>query len=142
MAQGKGWDMFGSKEKEVKRKTQALRRKCPGNVGDIMTVGICLIAMAVVMLSYMNNVQLIQQKAHISQLARKYILQMETEGCLTSQEQLLLTNELQALGVTDIDYEGTTLNAETYGKPIALQIKGRIRGEYVFTERRVSTSKN
>lgn len=117
-------------------------RRERGNVGEIMITGFCMLAMMVVMLSYMDNVQLIQQKAAVSQLARKYILEMETVGYLTSQSKRVLTEELQQLGVADIDYEGTTDTAVGYGEPITLILQGKLEGKYVFKEQRVSTAKN
>lgn len=124
---------------------EVCRRACKrtqGNVGSIMTTGICLLAMTVVMFSYLDSVQLIQQKTEVSQLARKYILRMETIGYLTSGDRNMLTGELQAIGVTDVSYEGTTENLCGYGEPISLQIKGKLRGQYDFAEKRVSTAKN
>jgi len=113
-----------------------------GNVGSFMATTLCLLAMTVVMLFYMDNVQLIQQKTDVSQLARKYILRMETVGYLTSADRSMLTGELQAIGVTGVSYEGTTEETVGYGEPICLQIKGKLRGQYEFTEKRVSTAKN
>lgn len=113
-----------------------------GNVGDFMITGFCMLAMTVVVLSYMDNVRLIQQKTSVSQLARKYILEMETVGYLTQQSQKMLTGELEVLGVTEIHYEGTTDVPVGYGEPITLLIQGKLEGEYAFTEQRVSTSKS
>lgn len=113
-----------------------------GNVGNIMITGLCMLAMTVVMLSYMDNVQLVQQKTEINQLARKYILRMETVGYLTPEDRSMLTQELQSVGVTEITYEGTTEHAVGYGQMIALQIKGKVKGQYDVAEQRVSTAKN
>ena len=117
-------------------------RKLRGNVADIMSAGICILAMTVVMLAYMENVSFIQQKTEVGQLARKYILRMETVGCLTASDQTSLHQELIALGVTEIDLKGTTLSEMPYGAPIALVISGKLKGEYAFEEKRVSTAKN
>jgi len=117
-------------------------KKSAGNVGNIMMTGLCVLAMTVIMLYYMDSVQLIQQKTEVSQLARKYILRMETVGYLTAQDRTILTQELVDMGVTEVDYTGTTVNPVTYGTPISLQIKGKLRGEYAITEQRASTSKN
>ena len=117
-------------------------KRAHGNVGNLMATGLCLLAMTVVMLSYMDNVQLIQQKTDVSQLARKYILRMETVGYLAPGDRSMLTGELQAIGVTEVSYEGTTENVVGYGEPSCLQIKGKLRGQYDFTEKRVSTAKN
>ena len=117
-------------------------KKSNGNVGDIMITGFCLLAMTVLMLTFTDNMQLIQQKAEVSQLARKYILRMGTVGYLTPAEKTALTGELRAIGATEITLEGTTVNEVSYGEPIALQIQGKLREQYDFSEKRVSTAKN
>ena len=113
-----------------------------GNVGNLMITGICMLAMTVVMLAYLDNVELLHQKDEMGQLARKYILKMETTGYLTEEDKFLLTEELKALGITEIQYGGTTVNAVPYGEAITLQIQGKLRGEYACTEKRVSTAKH
>lgn len=113
-----------------------------GNIGDLISVGLCILAMTVVMLSYMKYTELIQRKSQIGQVARKYILRMETTGYLTASDQNNLSQELQALGVTGIDFNGTTRVCVGYGAPISLHIYGKLEGEYAFEEVRVSTAKN
>lgn len=113
-----------------------------GNVGSLLTAGLCVLAMTVVMLSYMENVSLIQQKTEVSQLARKYILRMETVGYLTTEDSTLLCQELAAAGVTEVNLSGTTQSEVSYGVPITLQISGKLKGEYIFEEKRTSTAKN
>lgn len=117
-------------------------QKREGNVGDLMITGICLLAMTVIMLAYMDSVELIQEKAEVGQLARKYILRMETVGYLTAEDRTALTQALTDMGVTEIDYTGTTMGQVTYGAPIVLKIQGNLKGEYRFEEHRASTAKN
>ncbi len=117
-------------------------RKQKGNIGELMITGVCILAMTVVMLSYMDHVSLLQEKAEVVQLARKYILKMETEGYLSTGELALMTDELEAIGITEISCAGTTVSKVTYGDPIVLQIQGKLRGEHAFVEKRVSTAKN
>lgn len=117
-------------------------RKQKGNIGELMITGVCILAMTVVMLSYMDHVSLLQEKAEVVQLARKYILKMETEGYLSTGELALMTDELEAIGITEISCAGTTVSKVTYGEPIVLQIQGKLRGEHAFVEKRVSTAKN
>ena len=116
--------------------------KREGNVGNLLITGICILAMTVVMLSYMDSVELIQQKSQVGQLARKYILRMETVGCLTVEDRTALTQELFDLGVTEIDYADTTVSEVPFGEPITLRIQGKLKGEYAFKEHRASTAKN
>lgn len=94
------------------------------------------------MMSYMQNVSLIQQKSKVDQIARKYILRMETVGYLNVSDHALLCQELEEAGVTELELEGTTLQEVTYGEVIALRIRGKLEGAYEFDEKRVSTAKH
>ena len=53
------------------------RGKQPGNIGELLTMGMCVLALTVVMLNYLQNVQLLQAKENVGQLARAYLLKME-----------------------------------------------------------------
>lgn len=117
-------------------------RREKGSVADIMATGICILAMTVVMLSYMKSVSMIEQKTAVGQIARKYILRMETVGYLTERDRVQMCQELDDMGATEIILDGTTLRQVAYGAPILLQINGKLKGEYAFEERRVSTAKN
>lgn len=117
-------------------------KKKKGNVGEIITTGICLLAMTVVMLVYIDNAGLIQQKTEVSQIARKYILRMETVGMLTVADSAALRMELEAAGISHISFDGTTHMQVEYGEPIILQIQGNLGNGYEFTEKRVSTAKH
>lgn len=117
-------------------------KKEEGNVGEFLAALFILLAMTLVVLSYMDAVSLVQDKMEISQLARRYILEMETMGCLESNQEISLRQALEQLGVTDIDLEGTTTSPVGYSEPIVIEIRGKIKGKYVFQETRVSTSKN
>lgn len=118
------------------------RKKESGNVGEILAMGLCILALTAVMISYMDNVQLIAKKAEVGQLARCYLLKMETVGYLTPPDQIQLTKDLEKLGMTGIDYEGSTLNPAGYGNDVILQIHCRLGEAYEINEKRVSTAKN
>lgn len=117
-------------------------KKEQGSIGDLMTAGICVLAMTVLMLVYLENASLIQQKMEISQIARKYILRMETVGMLTAEDKSALCTELTAAGVTELRLDGTTFAQVSYGEPIILQVQGKLGNGYEFTEKRVSTAKH
>lgn len=117
-------------------------RRERGNVGDLMATGICVLAMAVVMFVWMDQVSLLEQKMEVSQIVRKYILRMETVGMLADGDRAALCEELNRAGVTSIKLDGTTLVRVGYGEPITLQLQGKLREEYEFTEKRVSTAKH
>ena len=116
--------------------------KQKGSIADIMSTCICVLAMSVLLLFFLQWVEVIQQKQAVSQLARKYILRMETTGCLGATDRTLLETELLSSGVTETCLEGTSMNMVGYGEPITLLIRGRLKGGFAFEEKRVSTAKN
>lgn len=130
-----------------------------GQIADVMTAGICVIAMTVIMMAYIGSVQLLDRKTQIDQVARKYILRMETLGYLSENDKLQLSWELQQLGSYELVFDGTTLDRVGYGEPITLVVCGKINSSGVdmqdglfgkvadqivceFEERRMSTAKN
>ena len=117
-------------------------KKEEGNTGDFLATLMVLLAMTVMVLSYMELTDVVQDKMKISQLARKAILEMETCGYLEHGSEVKLIENLEMLGVTDIELQGTTMEEIGYGETIAIQIRGKIKGTYGFQESRVSTAKN
>lgn len=117
-------------------------RKEAGTVGELMSVTLCMLAITILLTNYMDCVQVIQQKLQVSQIARKYILQMETTGGLDAEEERLLRDELNAAGVTKVQIDGTTAGQVTYGEEIVLQIQGELGDGYTFSEKKVSTAKH
>ncbi len=116
--------------------------KDAGNVGDVMITGILILSMMVIMLSFLENLQLIRQKSEIDQIARQYILRMETVGGLIPEDEAQLLAALETLGVEAVDLSGTTRGAAGYGARIQLQIRGLLGGEHEVEEIRVSTAKH
>lgn len=117
-------------------------KKDAGNIADIMVTGIFILSMAVVMLSFLENINMVRQKAEVDQLARQYILRMETVGGLLQEDRDKLQEALLLQGVTEIDLSGTTFGEAGYGEKITLQIKGLLGGKYEFEETRESTAKH
>lgn len=120
---------------------KAGKKDC-GNIGNIMVTGVFVLAMVVVMLSFLENMKLLQQKAEVDQLARRYILRMETVGGLSAEDRDRLIEELTAIGVTSVDLNGTTMDEAEYGSKIELRICGLVGGRYEIEETRVSTAKH
>lgn len=111
-------------------------------MADIMAAGLCMLAMTAVMTAYLGNVRIVYQRAQIGQIAREYILQMETAGALTEAARAALTQELAHMGVTELRLEGTTVEKAAYGETIVLVLRGKIEGTYEFEEKKVSTAKH
>lgn len=106
-----------------------------------MTVCICILMMTVLLVAYMDGVRLLHEKEEINQIARKYILRMETVGMLRESDKAALLLELENAGATDISLTGTSVQAVGYGENLILLIRGRLEGRYEFEEKRVSTAK-
>ena len=117
-------------------------KKQKGNVMDVMSTGICILAMSALVLFYLQIMGMITQKQEVSQLTRKYILRMETVGYLTADDAAFFSNELSGIGISELSLEGTTMNRVGYGEPISLRVRGKLKGGVTFEERKVSTAKN
>lgn len=102
-------------------------KKKKGTVVDIVSVLIAVISIFIVMLLFIYIIQVVDVKKNADQLARKYILEMETIGYLPSSSYIQLLQELDALGITDVDLTGTSFSQAGYGNPIYLSIKGNIK---------------
>lgn len=112
-----------------------------GSIGDFMAVCIGMLLMCVLLLSFLDSIGLIREKTEVDQIARKYILRMETCGELTASDRAGLCSELAGAGATEIDLVGTSENKVPYGGTITLNIQGKLRGDIAFHEKRVSTAK-
>lgn len=117
-------------------------RKESGSIGEYMATGICMLFLTVLVIAFLDNVSMIGAKQQVNQIARKYILRMETMGGLQESDRLELMKELEGAGLTDISLEGSSMGQNGYGKAIVLQVRGRLGGGYEIFEKRVSTAKN
>lgn len=117
-------------------------KKQKGNVMDVMSTGICILAMCALVLFYLQIMGMITQKQEVNQVTRKYILRMETVGYLTVDDAAFLNSELSNIGISEVNLEGTTMNRVGYGEPISLRVRGKLKGGVTFEERKVSTAKN
>lgn len=135
-----------------------MKKKSPANVMNLVTIGMAILAVSIVVMVYLQCTELMLLKLEVSQVSRKYILKMETEGYLTYENQNQLLLELKALGIKNIELSGTTLYPVAYGDTIVLRIKGNIPANMIkqdevwngktevrlleLEEKRVSTAKN
>ncbi len=113
-----------------------------GSIGDFLAVCVGLLLMCVLLVSFLDSVGLINEKAEVDQIARKYILRMETCGQLAAADKANLCMELENAGVSEISLEGTSETKVPYGGTITLNINGKLRGDIEFHEKRVSTAKH
>lgn len=66
----------------------------------------------------------ISDKWHMNQVAREYLLIMETEGYLTAEDMTSLEEELKDCGLYNISFSGTTTSEVGYGERVYLKISG------------------
>lgn len=105
-----------------------MRGKREGSVLDFLPVCLCILAMSIVVTAYFYCSDLLLRKGQISQVARCYILKMETVGCLTEGDKNQMLAELQTIGLRGIDLTGSTVNPVEYGDSVILRIRGNLQG--------------
>ncbi len=133
-----GYDTGGYQSPDRGKKLKRNR----GNIGNFLGTVLCVLAMSVLVLQYMEQVNLIQKKWEMVQISRAYILRMETKGYLSGEDARELVAELEQVEVEQISLEGTTRNPVDYGETIILKIRGVIGDEYEVEEQRSSTAKH
>lgn len=138
-----------------------MRKRCfakaDGNVLDFITGMITILAISVIVMISFSYMELLSKKLEISQVARQYILQMETKGYLEAKSEQQLYADLQQVGMKNINLSGTTRQSVEYGERIMLCISGELEGimlkddfwssgfgkkQYHVEEKRMSTAKN
>lgn len=104
-------------------------RKRPGSVMDILSVLVMVTALAILMSAYLESMRMLELKEEISQVSRRYILRMETEGFLTPADMTAMVQALSELGLEETDLTGTTMTDAGYGSPVTLSIRGKLKGQ-------------
>ena len=101
-------------------------KKRKGTVADVLMSLVVVFALIFLMLAYLNLTAAINRKEDIDQLARRYILEMETIGYLSGSSQTQFVQQLHELGIENVDLSGTTVSQAGYGNPIYLYVQGSI----------------
>lgn len=117
-------------------------KKVAGNIGDYLAACLCMLFLSMLLMAYMESISLLEAKQDVDQIGRRFMLRMETVGCLSNQDRMILMHELENAGVTEIDLSGTSFQNVEYGQEITLQIKGKLGRNYEVNEKLVSTAKN
>ena len=129
-------------------------KKRKGSIVDILPSMIMVIAAVMLIMVFFDLYQILSLNEDVKQIARKYMLTMETMGYLDPANQTTLVQE------TDIDLTGSTMSDAEYGNAVYLQISCKLPMEqlnmdgydmlqFVFQDksipirvRRMSTAKN
>ena len=77
-----------------------------------------------------NFMELFRDREAMNQVARAYLLKMETRGHLSMDEMEELEFALEECGLVDIDFMGTNTQPVSYGMPIYLNISGNLKKEF------------
>lgn len=83
-----------------------------------------IVALAVMLVFFTGWMANLSARDHVYQLSRRYILQMETEGFLSSTLESSLRADLADAGMSNISLSGTTTSEVEYGNVIFLRITG------------------
>ena len=137
-----------------------MMKKRKGSIVDILPSMIMVIAAVMLIMVFFDLYQILSLNEDVKQIARKYMLTMETMGYLDPANQTTLVQELSDLQVTDIDLTGSTMSDAEYGNAVYLQRSCKLPMEqlnmdgydmlqFVFQDksipirvRRMSTAKN
>lgn len=133
-------------------------RKDSGTIDNYLFLLVSLLVAVIVSLALFTNMETLQKKIQINQIARQYILKMETVGYLEYADAEEMKNSLNDIGVTDISLTGTTMSQTGYGMDVVLEFTGNLHYKKIsfpglfspetadetipVHERRVSTAKN
>ena len=101
-----------------------LRRKDKGILDQFLPAIVVIVLLAVLWTGSMISASNIDRSSDIQQVARTYLLRMETDGCLTEENRNLLMAELEALDMEQIDLTGTSFSDVGYGNQVRLVIRG------------------
>ncbi len=97
-----------------------------GSMMKMLPVLIGIAAMSVITIMYLSYMNTMDRREAASQIVREYILRMESDGYLCEDTQLLLIEELEDIGLTNISLAGTTLTEVEYGNAITLEVNASV----------------
>lgn len=103
---------------KIKKKKQA---SIIENMLVLLMMNVIVCAFLVVIFGAFSG---ISDKWGMRQVAREYLLIMETEGYLSATDQANLIDELESYGLYNISLSGTTVREVEYGDRIYLCING------------------
>ena len=101
-----------------------LRRKDKGILDQFLPAIVVIVLLAVLWTGSMISASNIDRSSDIQQIARTYMLRMETDGYLTQENRELLVAELEHLDMEQIDLAGTSFTNVGYGNQVRLVIRG------------------
>lgn len=107
--------------------------KKDGSMMKLLPVLLAMAAMAAITTLYITYMSDYDKRERADQIAREYILKMETQGHLSEAMKNNLISDLSDAGFGSINLQGTTMAKAEYGEEIVLMINAYLETEdYVF----------
>lgn len=100
--------------------------KHSGSLMKMLPILLGMATLAVLSLMFFSYTEDMDKRETADQIARQYILKMETVGLLTNEDKYNMLEELKKTGFVDINLTGTTLKKAGYGKEITLVINANL----------------
>lgn len=94
------------------------------SIDALMVFCVSLFVFMVVLVIVLSAFSNINDKWKMNQVARKYLLIAESQGCLTDADLTSMRNELDGCGLTGVTFGSTTTVRQTYGEEIKIEING------------------
>ena len=115
----------------MKKKMYFIKLKRKASVGDMIVCIFTVLIMSIIICLTIDAYKEINQAASIKAVEREYMLKLETQGYLTTQDLKTLKEALEKIGVVttpDSGYstDGTTIVPANYGHTVKLYVKGKI----------------
>ncbi len=98
-------------------------KKRSGALLQTLPALLATVAMFILCLAFIDMTKMVMAKEDLDMVARKYLLRMETEGCLSSSGRAELQQTLADYGAENIDLTGSTLSEAGYGNAVYLEIQ-------------------
>lgn len=102
--------------------TPDVNKKEKGSIMKMLPVLLAMAVVAIMTTMYFSYMAVCDTREKADQIARKYILQMETTGFLSENDKNNMLSELSDIGLSGINIQGTTLTKQEYGSEIKLII--------------------
>lgn len=110
-------------KKRINRWKNIICGKTKGDSTYVATIISIFVLIALFAVLFHSVVQISAQNK-IERVYRKYLLSMETQGCLTHSAKAQLINDLTEAGLKNIDLSGTSQSPVSYGDTVVLHIVG------------------
>ncbi len=106
-----------------------MRRNHKGMAHQLVPVLVSALFFACFLVIAGDILSVVRKRDEINQIARHYLLIMETKGYLPVLESTELVRDLEAVGVTQVSLAGTSMEAVDYGSTIVLDISCLLQEE-------------